>query len=142
MGYEQWIGGNISCNATDLPSAGAAISRVRIELIVKELISERRRRSAFFPSDLFADPAWDLLLVLTLAQTRQHRLSVSKLCSRVDVPATTALRWITKLTQQGLLTRRDDVTDGRRRFIELSADTYATMVAYCSMSGAAVPLAA
>jgi DNA-binding MarR family transcriptional regulator len=77
------------------------------------------------------------LLVLALAETRYHRLTVSKLCARVDAPATTALRWIKLMTEAGLLVRSDDATDKRRKYIRLSADAYARMAEYCSSSNVA-----
>ena len=96
-----------------------------VELIVKRLISERRQRGTFFPGELFADPAWELLLALTLAQAQGRRTSITTLCNQVEIPASTALRWIAKLTDQGLFIRRDDETDKRRKFIELSPHAYA-----------------
>jgi DNA-binding MarR family transcriptional regulator len=113
-----------------------------VEHIVKKLIAERRRRYSFFPEGLFADPAWEILLTLTLAESRHQRLSVSRLCSRVDVPPTTTLRWIGKLTEEGLLLRRDDLHDKRRKYIELSPDAFAMMGAFCATAEAATALAA
>lgn len=132
MVYEQKI--ELESGASEArarSSYTALLDRADVEHIVKKLISERRKRSSYFPSTLFADPAWDILLTVTLAETRHHRLSVSKLCSRVDVPATTALRWIKTLVDEGLLVRRDDVNDKRRAYIELSSAGYGTMVAHC-----------
>jgi DNA-binding MarR family transcriptional regulator len=113
-----------------------------LESAVKQLISERRRRSSYFPGGLFADPAWDLLLALALAHSRQHRLTIGQLCGRAGVPSTTALRWIAKLTDEGLFVRRGDRTDRRRQFIELSAEAWGLMAAYCMEGGTAMPLAA
>ncbi len=45
-------------------------------------------------------------------------------------PATTALRWIKTLTDNGLFVRRADPTDGRRVFIELGEDAARGMQAY------------
>lgn len=124
---------------TDLQPSAALPDRGCVELIVKRLISERRQRGTFFPGELFADPAWELLLALTLAQAQGRRTSITTLCNQVEIPASTALRWIAKLTDQGLFIRRDDETDKRRKFIELSPHAYATMVAYCTMAPAATP---
>lgn len=110
----------------------AAIARQDLESKVAKLITERRRRHAYFAAGLFSDPAWDILLALALSESRHHRLTTTKLCKRLDVPMTTALRWISALTCEGLLVRRDDPNDKRRKFIELSSDAHAAMVAYCS----------
>jgi DNA-binding MarR family transcriptional regulator len=142
MGCEYRIGSDLGCKAYTSSSVANGFDRAAIERIVGKLIGERRRRSNFLGSELFADPAWDLLLALTLEQSREHRISVSGLCERVDVPPTTALRWIAKMAHRGLFVLREDVTDKRRKFIELSAETYAMMVAYCSTGKDALPLAA
>jgi hypothetical protein len=90
---------------------------------VRAVIKARRQRGEFLPADLFADPAWDMLLDLLQAELVQHRVPVSSLCLAAAVPATTALRWIKTMTDRGLLTRRDDPHDGRRVFIEMSRPT-------------------
>lgn len=143
IGHEQKIGWSSSTpNAQTERSYATPVDRADIEQAVKKLISERRKRSCYFPSNFFADPAWDILLVLTLAQTRDQRISVSRLCERLDVPTTTALRWINALTEAGLLIRRDDATDKRRKYIELASHAYVSMTAYCSTTGANLRVAA
>lgn len=90
---------------------------------VRAVIRARRQRADYLPSDLFADPAWDMLLDLLQAELVQHRVPVSSLCLAAAVPATTALRWIKTMTDRGLLTRRADPHDGRRVFIEMARPT-------------------
>ena len=50
-----------------------------------------RLRSCYFAQDLFADPAWDMLLDLFQAEISQLRVPVSSLCIAAAVPATAAL---------------------------------------------------
>jgi predicted transcriptional regulator len=90
---------------------------------VRAVIRARRLRTRFFPEELFADPAWDMLLDLLEAEISQLRVPVSSLCIAAAVPATTALRWLKTLVQQGLFIRRADPHDGRRVFVELTPDT-------------------
>ena len=90
---------------------------------LRTLIRARRLRGRYFTEELFADPAWDMLLDLLQAELAQVRVPVSSLCIAAAVPATTALRWIKTLTDLGLLVRRADPHDGRRVFVELSSDT-------------------
>ena len=97
---------------------------------VRAMVRARRLRAQFFDSELFADPAWDMLLDLYAARLDQHRVAVSSLCIASAVPATTALRWIKTLTDRGLFVRRADPTDGRRVFIELADDAANAMAAY------------
>ena len=98
--------------------------------IVRSVIRARRLRTRFFSEELFADPAWDMLLDLLQAELAQHRVPVSSLCIAAAVPATTALRWIKSMTDNGLFVRRADPHDGRRVFVELSTGASAGMRGY------------
>ena len=88
--------------------------------VVRGCIRARRVRARYFDPELFADPAWDMLLDLLAAEIAQHRVPVSSLCIAAAVPPTTALRWIKTMTDSGLFVRRSDPHDGRRIFVELS----------------------
>lgn len=88
--------------------------------LVRRIIRQRQQRARFFKSDLFADPAWDMLLDLTAAHAERARVSVTSLCIASGVPPTTALRWIGQMTEAGLLQRNEDKTDRRRAFITLT----------------------
>jgi len=98
--------------------------------LVREIIRQRHLRTQFFDAALFADPAWDILLDLTAAKAEGKQVSVSSLCIASGVPPTTALRWITQMTDTGLLERVQDRGDRRRAFIALSAKAAAAMAAY------------
>jgi hypothetical protein len=97
---------------------------------VRAIIRARRLRDQFFGPNLFADPAWDMLLDLMAARLEGQHVAVSSLCIAAAVPATTALRWIKVLTDQGLLLRVADPQDGRRIHIELSDQAAAALDAY------------
>lgn len=90
----------------------------------------RRLRERFFDAELFADPAWDMLLELLQAELAQYRVSVTALCIAAHVPPTTALRWISALTDKGLLSRKPDPRDGRRTLIELTPGASEAMHRY------------
>ena len=70
---------------------------------VRAVIRARRLRARYFPEELFADPAWDMLLDLLQAEIAQLRVPVSSLCIAAAVPATTALRWLKTMVQRGHL---------------------------------------
>lgn len=118
--------------ANQLATAPAAAVQDEIvtERYVRGLLQARRNRDRFFTSELFADPAWDMLLELYAAALGQFKISVSTLCVGAAVPATTALRWIKQLEDEGLVDRRPDPTDGRRHFLVLSHQGIAAMNAY------------
>lgn len=88
--------------------------------LAREKIRERRWREQFLAADLFADPAWDMLLDLYAAFYERRQVSVSSLCIAAAVPATTALRWIKSMTDEGLFERSVDPDDARRVFIGIS----------------------
>jgi len=105
---------------------------------VRAIIRARRDRGKYLPADLFADPAWDMLLDLLQAELVQHRVPVSSLCIAAAVPATTALRWIKTMTDRGLLARRPDPHDGRRVFMEMSRPTSHALRRFFAESGLAL----
>jgi DNA-binding MarR family transcriptional regulator len=102
---------------------------------VRAVIRARRLRSRFFSEDLFADPAWDMLLDLLQAEIAQLRVPVSSLCIAAAVPATTALRWLKNMTDKGIFVRRADPHDGRRVFVELSSQASIAMRRYFAEVG-------
>jgi len=87
------------------------------------MIAARATRVAAFGPDLFADPAWDMMLELLLARIERRPVSVSKLCLASRVPQTTALRWIFALVARGLLERSPDPGNGRRILVDLTDAT-------------------
>lgn len=102
---------------------------------VRRVIAARAARRQFFTADLFADPAWDILLELYALHCEQQRTSVSKLCVAVAVPATTALRWIDRLESDGLLDRSPDPLDARRIWVSLSVKGLHAMNSYVEHIG-------
>jgi hypothetical protein len=100
----------------------------------KRILDARRRRSAAFPDISFGEPAWDIMLDLFIAREEGQRVSTSSLCSAAGVPMTTALRWVTKMTADGVLVRTADAQDGRRFFFTLSDDVHERMLNFLDES--------
>jgi DNA-binding MarR family transcriptional regulator len=90
---------------------------------VNWLIQARRTRTRYLTPELFAEPAWDILLDLLRAEIAQERISVSSACIAAAVPPTTGLRWLKTLEEHGLVLREGDPLDARRNFVRLSPDT-------------------
>lgn len=103
--------------------------------LVRLIIQHRQARRKFFDADLFADPAWDILLDLTAARAEYARVAVTSLCIAAGVPPTTALRWIGQMTKAGLLERVEDEADKRRAFIALTDEAADAMARYFAMLG-------
>jgi hypothetical protein len=102
---------------------------------VRSIIRARRLRANYCPEELFADPAWDMLLDLLHAEILHLRVPVSSLCIAAAVPATTALRWLKTLVSQGIFIRRADPHDGRRVFVELAPETSEALRRYFAEAG-------
>lgn len=103
--------------------------------LVRQVIRQRQLRARFFDGDLFADPAWDMLLDLTAARGERKQVSVTSLCIASGVPPTTALRWIGQMTEAGLFQRVEDDTDRRRAFITLTDRAASAMALYFAELG-------
>lgn len=118
------------------PSAKPPEFRTRAETLdhyaalLQSIIDARGKRYEFFPSELFVDPAWDILLHAALAQEQQRRITVTALCAAVNVPDTTAARWIRHMVDKEILVRRDAPTDARIKYIELSVAAAAKLRLY------------
>lgn len=97
---------------------------------VRAALDARRVRGSYFSSDLFSDPAWDMMLELLLAELIDRRTTVTQLCAAAGVPGTTALRWLNNLVQRGLFVRRADPFDARRSFVELAPRTSSMLREY------------
>lgn len=102
---------------------------------IRQLIHQRQLRMNFFDADLFADPAWDILLDLAAARAERQKVSVTSLCIAAGVPATTALRWIGQMVDADLLLRIPDPHDGRRAHIALADKTADSMARYFEAIG-------
>lgn len=87
-------------------------------------------RDQYLPADLFADPAWDMLLDLYAARLEGEPVTVLSLCIAAAVPTTTALRWIKLMTDAGMFVRNDDPRDGRRIVIGLSESAGEALARY------------
>lgn len=98
--------------------------------LVRRIIRQRQLRARHFEGDLFADPAWDMLLDLTAARAEHARVSVTSLCIASGVPPTAAPRWIGQMTDAGLFKRVEDETDRRRAFITLTDKAVDAMARY------------
>ena len=112
------------------PKLESKLTDKEISATLRTIIASRGLRSRFFPSQLFADPAWDILLDLSRAKLDGQQVSVSSVCIAASVPMSTALRWVRQMTEAGLLRRWTDPKDRRRDLIALTDSTAAHMRDY------------
>lgn len=76
-------------------------------------------------ADLFADPAWEILVDLYIQAAHGRPVSVSSACLASGVPPTTGLRWLNRLCQEGLVERNGDANDARRIQVTLTHEAVA-----------------
>lgn len=98
--------------------------------VLRRIIRERRVRERFFKKARFGEPAWDIILDLTLASFEGKTVAVSSLCIASGVPMSTAMRWINEMIEAGLIDRWIDPTDGRRNLMQVSPATRDAMLRY------------
>lgn len=104
--------------------------RARLAAIARAEYSSRRRRDGLFEADIFAEPAWDMLLDLYVQSYEARSVSIHSLCIAAAVPQTTALRWIGRLDALGLIDRSPCPHDARVVYVVLSARGLALMERY------------
>lgn len=90
----------------------------------------RRLRNKYFPKDLFADPAWDILLLLYAMEHAGKRVSISAVCMSAGVSESTGHRWISKLIANGMIVRERHPSDRRVSWLRLSDRTLARLDGY------------
>ena len=99
--------------------------------LARKAYALRRKRSAIFGNpDLFGEPAWDILLDLFIAHGEGKPVSVSSACIGSAAPATTGLRWLGVLADEGLILREPDPEDHRRVMVRLTSGGLAAMERY------------
>ena len=89
-----------------------------------DLIEIAKRRSRLVAAaNLFADPAWFILLDLYVRQHSGLDTGVSSACRASFSLVTTALRHIAIMTERNIIVRRFDPRDQRRVYLELTEET-------------------
>lgn len=82
------------------------------------LVANRHLRAALGGGHV-GSGMFDLLLFLA-AQGPAASVTTSSCCAAVDVPRTTALRWIVSLVDAGLVAQQPDAADGRVTLLRLT----------------------
>ena len=115
----------LSTRLNDLIGDGAShptpLSRAKNAIVV------RHRRKGYFDDDLFADPAWDMLLHLFVAYEEKVAISVNHCCITAGVPEMAALRWVAVLEERGLITIAEQPGPDRRRMERLTDPAHHAM---------------
>lgn len=103
-----------------LPIESALTEEKRLGELAQAIYGARRQRLKWFSKDLFAEPAWDMLLDLFVNTVRKRRTTVTSLCLAAAVPPASSLRWIGILVSEGLVECRPADLDHRATEVRLT----------------------
>jgi DNA-binding MarR family transcriptional regulator len=100
----------------------------------RDALEMRRKRIAIFGPQMFAEPAWEMLLILYVSERGQRhtQTSLSELSSG---SRSTGMRWIEYLVSQEFIFREEHPTDKRRNFVGLSNKGRELLELYLSETG-------
>ena len=96
----------------------------------RALYRERRLRARYFAGSLFAEPTWDMLLDLFIADCERRKITIKSVCIGANVPTTTAMRHLRWLHEQGLVERLSHPRDARSTHVRLTAVAITAMQNY------------
>lgn len=114
------------------PRAPADMDRVeRAIRAAQKALRDRQVRSDFVGNaEMFGEPAWDILLDLFIRQAQDENVSIKAACLSPATRASTLLRWLNVLVDNGLLVCENDPSDQKQRLIRLTAAGYEGMLRY------------
>lgn len=84
------------------------------------ILAGRRQRDRYFDPVLFSNPAWDILLILFVAEADGQSLTVLESSLAASVPQGVALRWLGFLKQEDMVIERRDPAHPRQTVMELT----------------------
>lgn len=99
-----------------VPEAAAATDLLAV---ARRALRQVDLGQALFPGHLCSAGMYMLIDLFVARQTRTQ-VTISGACIAGRVPATTGLRWIKLLSEDGLVRRRPDPVDRRRHLVELT----------------------
>lgn len=110
--------------------AGSGIDRETLISRARIVFNGRRLRERHFDRQLFGEPAWDILLLLYIAEQSSARLTSTRLAELIETPLTTVGRWLNHLEMDRLIERQPHPTDRRTVFIKLLEKGRAALDSY------------
>lgn len=128
--FQQMHGAGAHVPGSAARANGLEIDQARLAAVAQAEYASRRRRDALFQPGIFAEPAWDMLLDLYVQEHLKRPVSIHSLCIAAAVPPTTALRWIGRLVECGLMTREPSRRDNRVVHVALTETGRAEMEQY------------
>jgi hypothetical protein len=93
----------------------------------RAMYRNRRARILHFDASLFAEPCWDILLDLFIANGEEKSISVSSACIGAAAPHATALRHLGLMQRKGLVERSAHPNDRRCQQVNITRAAAASM---------------
>lgn len=121
---------NQALKPTTARSESEIPTEAQLQAFARAVARSHQSRAKILDPDLFSDPAWDILLDLSLAAFDGKPVPVSSVCAATQAPLSTALRYVRQLTDSGLIRSWRDPNDKRRTLVELQPKTFESMKAY------------
>ena len=112
------MAGNTSYS--DKIESSSLSKEVRLWVAARQEIARRQAQSVHLPHRYLGEAAWNILLDLFNMEMQGKPVSITSACSASQVPATTALRYISALIDEGTVIRSQDPNDDRRAHLRLS----------------------
>lgn len=101
---------------------GSALQGFSVRDMAERFYLERRKRDEHFPSGLFGEPAWDLLLALFVARQDGRSLTLPEASEAARVSLSSGRRLIARMEGEGLI-ERSGAHRSRGRTVQLTAQT-------------------
>lgn len=86
---------------------------------VARVIRARSERALYVPTELLADPVWDIMLHLFHAEITHRRVIMSSACLASRLPERVGLRWLNTMAEHGLVEMEPDLDDSGNGSVEL-----------------------
>lgn len=100
-------------------------------------MSVRLAQRRIFPSAVFRESCWDIMLLCFASQLEGHPLCIKQIRNQLDESNTALLRRIDELEQAGMVRRHRDELDGRRTMVQLTPAAIAAMTRFFELPAAA-----
>jgi CheY-like chemotaxis protein len=115
---------------TPAPRAGQTEpTDLELLAVLRTLKRTSDQRAKFFDQTIFGDPCWDILLELTAARIQGQPVPVASACNATNLPFSTALRYIRRLVELGMIKRWQDPNDRRRDLLDVEDAPFDSMKA-------------
>lgn len=113
-------------------SADGQVDSDTLLTVARAAYNARRQRDQLFKSEIFGEPAWDILLDLLICRLEGRAATVTNACLGSAAAHTTALRYIRVLETEGLVERTSASHDKRLQYLHLTEKGFGWLQAFFS----------